>query len=205
MKKYGIKPPRRKGKKIWLTQSVNNCHYTNLIKEMVISKPDEVFVSDLTCLKFQGKNIYLATVEDIFTREIIAAELSDCHDSMLALKTIKQAINKIHHPAIFHSDQGSEFMAETVISYLTNHGVKISVSDKASPWQNGYKESFFGKLKEENGDLSRFETLGELVEEIYSYIFYYNNFRIHTRLKMSPVQFKKKFQDGESLSQKSDT
>ena len=93
-------------------------------------------------------------------------------------------------------------MAEIVTSYVEKQGIKISVSDKGSPWQNGYKESFFGRFKDENGDLNRFNSLGELVEEIYSYIYYYNNLRIHTSLKMPPVQFKQQFQALEGLSRK---
>lgn len=205
MVKYGLKPPRRKAQKFWLTRSVNSHHYTNLIKNIRVVKPDQIFVSDLTYLKFQGKNIYLATVEDIFTREIVAAELSDQHDSNLALKIIKVAISSDHHPEIFHTDQGSEFMAQIVTTYLERNQVKISVSDKGSPWQNGYKESFFGRFKEENGDLNRFETLGELVEEIYAYINYHNNFRIHTKLKMPPIQFKRQFLDRESVLKESGT
>lgn len=169
------------------------------------TKPNQIFVSDLTYLKFQSKNVYLTTVEDIFTREIVAAELSDQHDSNLALRTIKQVINHDHHPEIFHTDQGSEFMAQMVTNYLESNQVRISVSDKGKPWQNGYKESFFGKFKDENGDLNRFGTLGELVEEIYAYISYHNNFRIHTALKMPPAQFKRQFQDGERVLEKSGT
>lgn len=206
MAKYGLKPPRRRGQKLWLTRSTSSHHYTNLIKNLVTNKPSQIFVSDLTYLKFQSKNVYLATVEDIFTREIVAAQLSDKHDSSLALTTIKEAVNSTSKPPeIFHSDQGSEFMAEIVTQFLEKKKVKISVSDKGSPWQNGYKESFFSRFKDENGALDRFETLGELVEEIYSYIYYYNNLRIHTSLKMSPVQFKRQFQDAESVSRKSGT
>lgn len=205
MAKFGLKPPRRKRKKMWLTRSVDNHHYTNLIKNVVATKPNQIFVSDLTYLKFAGKNIYLATIEDIFTREIVAAELSDQHDSNLALKVIKQAINHLHHPEIFHTDQGGEFMAQMVTNYLENNQVRISVSDKGKPWQNGYKESFFGKFKDENGDLNRFETLGEFVEEIYAYISYHNNLRIHTSLKMPPAQFRRQFQDRETVLEKSGT
>lgn len=206
MRKYGIKPPRRKGKKIWLTRSVSSHHYTNLIRQLTANRPGHIFVSDLTYLPYQGHNIYLATVEDLFTREIIAAELSDRHDSRLALTTIKRAtIVSSRPPEIFHTDQGSEFMAAIVTNFLEQKGVKISVSDKASPWQNGYKESFFGRFKEENGDLSRFESLGELIEEIYAYIHYYNHLRIHTSLKMSPIQFRQRFQDADIVSRKSGT
>jgi len=193
MRKYAIKPPRRKIKKLYLTRSVTNHSYTNLIKEMIPTKPHQIFVSDLTYIKFMGRHIYLVTIEDIFTREIISAEVSDKHDSTLVLKTLKNAINKYNACEIFHCDQGSEFMAQVCTSFLEMHGVKISVSDKASPWQNGYKESFFGRFKEENGDLNRFETLGELVEEIYSYLYYYNNVRIHTKLKTNPIDFKNRY------------
>lgn len=176
-----------------------------MIKTLAVNRPNQVFVSDLTYLKSDNKNIYLATVEDIFTREIIAAEISDQHDSKLALKTIKQAVNSHRHPEIFHTDQGSEFMAQIVTNYLENSQVKVSVSDKGAPWQNGYKESFFGRFKDENGDLDRFETLGELVEEIFSYISYYNNLRIHTSLKMSPAQFKRRSQDTDTMLKKAGT
>lgn len=191
MRKYGLKPPRRKGQRLWLTRSANNHRYTNLIKEIVPVRPNQIFVSDLTYLKYQSKFIYLATVEDIFTREIVSAELADRHDSILALATIKRAISR-NAPEIFHSDQGSEFMAEAVTGFLEEKGIKISVSDKGAPWQNGYKESFFGRFKDENGDLNRFESLGELIEETYSYIHYYNHLRIHTSLKMTPFQFRRK-------------
>lgn len=205
MAKFGFKPPRRKEKKVWLTRSVDSHHYTNLIKNVMATKPNQIFVSDLTYLRFQGKNVYLATIEDIFTREIVAAELSDQHDSNLALRTIKQAIGADRHPETFHTDQGGKFMAQMVTNYLENNQVKISVSDKGSPWQNGYKESFFGKFKDENGDLNRFETLGEFVEEIYAYISYHNSFRIHTALKMPPAQFKRRFLDADTLLKKSGT
>lgn len=205
MAKFGLKPPRRKAKKIWLTRSIDSHHYTNLIKNLAPIRPNQVLVSDLTYLKFQGKFIYLATIEDVFTREIVSAEISNQHDSSLALRTIKRAIDSYNHPEIFHTDQGSEFMAQIVTDYLEKHGVKISVSEKGSPWQNGYKESFFGRFKEENGDLNRFETLGELIEEIYAYIFYHNNLRIHTSLKMSPAQFKRHIQDADTLLKKSGT
>jgi hypothetical protein len=77
--------------------------------------------------------------------------------------------------------------------------------NKASPpWQNGYKESFsLAGFRDEIGDRDRFDTLGELIEEIYTYVFYDNNLRIHTSLKMPPVVFKKQFLDEESVSQKS--
>lgn len=191
MHKYGIKPPRRKGRKIWLTEAVSDHHYTNLIKNIEPFKPKQIWVSDLTYLEYRGKFFYLETVEDIFTREIIGMAMSDQHDSALALAAIQMAIqNMVQPPEFFHFDQGRENLAQTVTSYLEDHSIKVSVSDKGSPWQNGYKESFFGRFKDEFGDINRFESLGELIEEVYSAIYYYNHLRIHTALKMPPVKFK---------------
>ena len=90
---------------------------------------------------------------------------------------------------VMSSSQGTEFMAKICTDYLEGLETKISVSDKASPWQNGYQESFFGKFKDEIGDLNRFETVGELIEAVYQQIHYYNYDRLHTKLKMPPAVY----------------
>lgn len=188
--KYGLHPPRRKIRKFSTTASTTKHHYTNLIKELDISRPNHVWCSDLTYIKFKGRFVYLSTIKDIFTRRIMAARAGVRHDAVLVLTTVQAALKATDEmPEIFHSDQGNEFMASSCTSYLENLNVAISVSDKGSPWQNPYQESFFGRFKEENGDLDRFDTLGELVEELYSYIHYYNHKRIHTALRMPPAIF----------------
>jgi putative transposase len=194
MSKYGIKPPRRRIKKKWITVSTDNHNYINLIKDIDPDRPDFIFVSDLTYIKYQGGFIYLAGVEDVFTRELVSAGIGTKHNSTLALSTAKMAITK-RVPEYFHSDQGTEFMAKTTTDFIEEKGVRISVSDKASPWQNGYKESFFGRFKEEFGDPNRYDSLGELIAAIYEHINYYNTKRIHTALKMPPVVFRQKVSD----------
>ena len=133
----------------------------------------------------------------------MGVEISDKHDSVLALKVIQDAVTKNNciynkQPKYLHSDQGSEFMARIVTNFIEQNNITISVSDKGSPWQNGYKESFFDKFKTEMGDINRFETLGELIEEIYSYIYYYNNLRIHTTIKTAPILFRQNHVDSVS-------
>ena len=195
MKKYGIKPPRRKGNQ-FCTKSTTHQTYTNLIKEWKPIRPNDLWCSDVSFIPFQGKWWYLATIVDIVTRQIIACQISKHHNSKLILSTIEQAISKTKtNPHIFHTDQGSEFMAYDCTNFLENLGTKISASDKASPWQNGYQESFFGRFKDEFGDFTRFETIGELMEEIYSQINYYNTKRIHRSLKMSPAAYAKLFSE----------
>lgn len=189
MKKFGIKPPRRKIR-YYCTKSTEHHTYTNLIKDCHPTQVHELWCSDVSFLKFHGTFWYLATIVDVVTRQIIAARIGKKHDSDLVLSTIQEAILNVKQlPVIFHSDQGTEFMAQQCTTYLESFGVKISTSDKAAPWQNGFQESFFGRFKDEVGDINRFETVGELIEEIYSHIHYYNNLRIHTALKMPPTVY----------------
>lgn len=188
MNKFGIKPPRRKVKKHWCTVSTDDHKFTNLIKDIEVTKPHQVWSSDLSYIKFQGKFWYLATIEDLATRQVLAAQVGNQHNSQLVLTTIKQAL-KLNTPQFFHTDQGTEFMAKICTNYLKKHGIQVSVSDKGAPWQNGYQESFFGRFKEEFGDFNRFNHVGELIEEIYSQVHYYNFKRRHTAFKVSPVDF----------------
>lgn len=201
MHKYGLKPPRLWYQKKFTTQSNHDYDqsFDNLIRtnnSMVIDRLNTVWSSDLTYIKYQGKLIYLAIIQDIFSKEIVGFNLSDKHDANLVLKTMKEAVlhTKIT-PKIFHSDRGREFLSQNCIQFLESLKIKISVSDPGSPWQNSWSESFFSRFKCEFGDFNRFETIGELVENMYHYISYYNNKRIHTTINMSPVQFKQKISE----------
>ncbi len=140
-----------------------------------------------------GKFIYLAIIQDIVSKEVVGFNLSFNHNSELVLKTIKEAVLKAgHFPKIFHSDRGREYLSQNCINYLESNETKVSVSDPGSPWQNGWSESFFSRFKMESGNLNRFEQLEELIEYIFGYLNYYNSIRIHTKIKMSPYQFRLK-------------
>lgn len=196
MHKFGIKPPRRKVRHHYCTKSVASCPFTNLIKGITPTAINQIWCSDVSYFLFQGRFWYLATIEDIFTRQVVGFAFGRHHDSNLVLSALKMAVLVTGTvPLIFHSDQGTEFMAEVVVNFLQSKGVKISVSDKASPWQNGYKESFFGRFKDEFGDFNRFDTVAELMEEIYSQIKYYNQDRIHTAFRMAPAVYAAKVSD----------
>lgn len=200
MHEFNLKPPRLWYQRKYITQSdaIYQDQYTNLLKDIDGTKYTigEVWSSDLTYIKFQEKFIYLATIQDIVSKEIIAFNLSNHHDADVVVKTLKEAVLKTKKPpVIFHSDRGREFLSEQCITYLENVKVKISVSDPGSPWQNSWSESFFSRFKTEFGSFNRFETLGELIENIFEYINYYNNTRIQIKLKMSPLQFKLQYAD----------
>jgi transposase InsO family protein len=191
MKKYGLKPYRRKAKN-WLKKADLGkpaTQYDNLIKDLKITHPNQVWVTDFTYIKFHGKFIYLATVMDLYTRQIVGFNLSRFHNRFLVVGAVLDALEKHNPPEFIHSDQGSEYDSRDYTDLIEHLKIKLSMSRKGSPWENGYQESFFGHLKAESGDLNRFETEGELLEELYRMVYYYNHQRIHTKLKMTPHQY----------------
>ena len=197
MREFHLKPPRLWYQKKFITQTEPDFQdqYTNLLKDIVMTDYSfgDLWSSDLTYIKFHGMFIYLAIMKDILSGEITAFNTGNHHDADLVLKTLKEAMLKTGTPPkIFHSDRGREFLSIHCIQFLEHAGTKISVSDPGSPWQNTWSESFFSRFKTEFGDFNRFETLGELLANIFAYIHYYNTIRIQTKLKMSPAQFKQK-------------
>lgn len=194
MKKFGIKPyRRRKTPRKQADEGKQATQFINLIEKFCPIKPNVVWVGDFTWIYFNGVFYYLATVMDLFTREIIGWSFSGQHTTELVCEAFQDAALKTGKtPVYFHCDQGSEYEADHYVRLLGQYKVQISMSRKSHPWENGFQESFYSNFKLELGDLERFADVGELVEAIAQAIYYYNHNRIHTSLKMSPVQFKQK-------------
>lgn len=147
------------------------------------------WVQDFTYLQFQGAYYYLAVVLDVTTREILGWKLGANHSSELTYEAVLDALSKYPLPAILHSDQGSEYLSYKHRYLCERLEITISASDKASPWQNGFMERWFGGFKLELGPLARFDDLARLHEGIAMQVYYYNTQRIHTSLKMSPAAY----------------
>lgn len=198
MKKFGLKPYRRKAKKPVKKDDRGKpeTDFENLIKPVLdknlLIKPNQIWCTDFTYIKYQSKFIYVATLIDLFTREIVGVNISRFHNRFLVLGALEDALKTYLPPDIIHADQGSEYDSFDFISFVKLIGSELSMSEKGSPWQNGHQESFFGHFKLEAGDLNRFEQLGELIEYMYSQIYYYNTNRIHSVLKMKPADFRKR-------------
>lgn len=197
MKKFNLKPYRRRIKRFIKPDDINKSPtvYENLIKEIIPDQPNLIWVADFTYIRFQGKFVYLATIMDLFTREIIGFAVSLTHDRFMCLDALQTALMRTKSkPKYHHSDQGSEYDSDDYIQMLIENQIIISMSKKASPWENGFQESFYSQFKNDLGRPDQFETLGELIEAIYLQINYYNTSRIHTSLKTNPVKFREQYQ-----------
>lgn len=153
-------------------------------------QPNVIWAGDFTYLPFHHTMVYMATVIDRFTREVIAWQIGLHHTTQLVLDVLDDALKKrTSPPSIFHSDQGSEYTSNACIQWIIDHKILPSHSPKSKPWNNGHQESFYDKFKLEFGKPSRHETLEHLTEAIGRYIHYYNTRRIHSALKMPPRVF----------------
>jgi len=187
MRIFGIKPYRRRGRKFRKTRDSSRI-YSNLLQQMPFpERLNIVWVSDFTEIPFHGRTVYLATTMDIYDRKVASWNLLTTHSSQLTLNTLIDAVEKYGRPKILHSDQGTEYTSKIYTNFAENLDIKLSMSNKASPWENGYQEAFYSQFKVDLGDPNRYKTLGELAVAVYLQIHYYNNQRIHTQLKMPPA------------------
>lgn len=196
MRKFGLKPARRArtpGKPDDLGRAALS--YPCILSRLSPIAPNYIWASDFTFISFKGQFIYLCTVLDVFTGEVLGFNISRTHDAQFVKLAIERAIRKTQTlPVWFHSDQGSEYASGTVCAWLENQQVNISMNPKAAPWCNGMQESFFGRFKLEFGDFERFLTMADLLEELYQQLYYFSNIRIKTKLKMAPAQFRQKWE-----------
>jgi len=164
--------------------------YPNLVKELEIVRPDQVWASDITYVRLKQDFVYLAVILDIFTRAIRGWCLSRLLDQELTLTALRRAL-QIGQPEIHHSDQGGQYAAYDYIDLLKVHGAQISMAAIGKAEENGYAERLMRTIKEEEVDLSEYldfmdahNQIGHFIEDVYM------TKRIHSSLGyLTPVEF----------------
>ena len=147
------------------------------------------WAQDFTYLWFDRTMHYLAVVLDLKTRQVVGWRLGLRHSSELTHEALLDALSKHPSPAILHSDQGSEYLSYKHQELCDKMEIRLSASNKSSPWQNGFMERWFGGFKREMGNLAQYRDLPQLHEAIAMHIYYYNTKRIHSALGMSPAAY----------------
>ena len=196
MKKFNLKPQKRRKSKPDKLDDKNKepAIIPNLIKDRCPLHPNVIWAGDFTYIQWKDGFIYMATVMDVFTGEILGWHIGLHHTSDLVIEALLDALQKTSkQPTIFHTDQGSEYMSNSHEHILKQFNINISYSKKASPWQNAFQESFYNNFKLELGNINRFNDLGIVTEAIAQQIYYYNTSRIHTSLKTNPKTFRMQY------------
>lgn len=184
---FGIKPYRRVTPKVY--HKPKDSVFPNYLMSEEPRGSGDIYVSDFTYIKYQGKWLYVATVLDVYTREIVSVSILNTHATQLVMNALSSAILHQAPPRIIHSDQGSEYASKDYTVLIQKLGIKQSMSAPGCPWENGYQESFYKGFKLDLGDPNRHSTLGELVAAIYQTINYYNQRRIHSAHGVPPQVF----------------
>jgi transposase InsO family protein len=164
--------------------------YPNRIGGLNISRPDQVWVADITYIRLGRRFIYLAVILDAHTRAVRGWALSRSLEQQLTLDALDMALAK-GTPFIFHSDQGSQYAAWQHTDRLLGLGVKISMSDKASPTQNGLVERFMRTVKQEHVDYSEYRGFEDAEQQLKHWLeVVYMTERIHEALDyVTPAEF----------------
>lgn len=194
MKKFSLKPARRRVMRLRKKgdegrEKVIRFNVTDVLCPVA---PSVVWVSDFTYIRYKTIFMFVATIMDLCTREIVGWHVARFHNVQLVIGALGDALGNPDYPSptYLHSDRGSEYEAQDYGALITAAGMTQSFSDTQSPWQNGFQESFYSTFKVDLGDPNRFETLGELVAAIHETINYYNRERIHGVLKTTPQAFR---------------
>ena len=194
MRKFGIYPRYKRPRCLIKKNDLGRpeMKVPNLLK-FKPSKPNQAWSADFTYLRYGDSFLYLATVIDTFSKDIVGFEISNSHNQGLVTKALNMAVKRFGIPDILHSDQGSEYTASDYQKLLLSLNIQISLSKKASPWENGYQESFYGKFKLELGRLNRYDKVESAISAICRQIYYYNHCRIHTSIKDTPHRFRQNY------------
>lgn len=167
-----------------------------LQQQFQVSRPNEVWVSDVTYFSVFGRMYYICVVLDLYARKVLAYKISHHNSTQLTKATFKMAFEtrKPTESLLFHSDQGSNYTSNEFRKYLKSLNIGQSFSNPGTPYDNSVMKSFFGSFKREALYRYRFKTEKDFFESIETYINFYNSKRPHSILmNQTPDKFESKY------------
>lgn len=176
------------------TKTTNSKHwlrkYPNLMKEIKIERPEQVFVSDITYIKSRERTHYLSIVTDAYSRKIMGYKLSNDMSAENAVQALKMAIKqrKTNSSLIHHSVRGLQYCSNIYQMELSNNTIIPSMTDGYDCYQNALAERMNGILKQEFL-IQTCNTAAELEKLISESIDTYNKNRPHLSLNMKTPNF----------------
>jgi len=180
------------------TRTTNSKHafprFDNLVKDLEISMPDQVWVADITYIRLQREFVYLAVIMDVFTRCLRGWHLGRSLDQGLTLAALERAL-VVATPQIHHSDQGVQYAATAYVERLQKLNVQPSMAAIGEPRENGYAERLMRTIKEEEVDLSEYHDFADAHRQIRRFLDdVYNVKRIHSALGyLTPMEFEQQW------------
>ena len=165
----------------------------NRLQGLVARRPDQVWVTDATCVLTGQGWLYVVAVLDVHTRRVIGWAMQEVLDTRLTIAALRMALGQRRPtgPLIVHSDRGAQFASAAYRQVLADHGLLASMSRKGNCYDNAFIESFWSSLKYELVYHHRFASRADARAAIFDYIeTFYNRTRLHSSLGyLSPIIF----------------
>lgn len=157
--------------------------YPYLLKDLQITKPNQVWATDITYLRFKDGYVYLTAIIDLYSRKILSWSISNTQDTAWCLRVLSDALERYGKPEIFNTDQGSQYTSNAFTALLISNGIRISMDGVGRALDNVFIERFWRAVKYEEFYIHEYENLRDLKSGIGKYIKFYNEGRIHQGLK----------------------
>jgi transposase InsO family protein len=158
--------------------------YKNLVKNMTVTRPNQVWVSDITYIRTVSGFCYLALITDMYSRKIVGYDLSDSLELAGCLRALQKAL-KAARPAtglVHHSDRGFQYCSNQYVDQLKKHGIQISMTEENHCYENAIAERVNGILKDEFYLDQCFYSTGHAYNAAKYAIEIYNSKRLHLSL-----------------------
>jgi putative transposase len=169
--------------------------HPNLAREMTLTGLDQLWVADLTYIRLELEFVYLAVILDAFSRRVIGWALDRTLEAALTLQALQMALVRRRPVSglVHHSDRGVQYASRDYTQLLQDHGIRISMSRKANPWDNAACESFLKTLKYEEVYRTEYRDLAEARASIGTFLEkVYNHKRLHSALGyLPPAEFER--------------
>jgi putative transposase len=163
--------------------------YPNLLREQILSGPNQAWVADITYIRLPTTFCYLAAILDAFSRRVVGWELSLRIDADLTLAALEHAIRG-RQPTpglIHHSDHGVQYASTRYVDRLEQSGAQISMAAVGNVYENALAESFFATLKREEVYLHDYQSFAEAAANLERFLEdVYNHKRLHSSLGYRP-------------------
>jgi len=170
-----------------------SCHrfrkYPDLVKGMMVERPEQLWVSDITYIRIKQDFAYLSLVTDAYSRKIIGFSMSHDLSTDNCLRALKMALltRMSDKPLIHHSDRGTQYCSEAYTKLLKRKGIEISMTQSGDPRDNAIAERVNGILKMELLQ-EKYEDINKAVQSVKKAIAVYNDLRPHLSLDMLTPQ-----------------
>jgi len=157
--------------------------YPYLLSDLKITRPNQVWGTDITYIPIESGYLYLVAILDIFSRYVISWVLSNNMEIDFCIRVLENALKTGFKPEIINSDQGAQFTSKAWTELLKREKIEISMSGKGRCWDNIHVERLWRSVKYEEVYLKNYMTGLEAQQGLEWYFNFYNSQRIHTSLK----------------------